>query len=131
MLRALLVLLATGAATAFTVPTSQRTVIKLAPGRPLSRVIARSDPVKQEFDPDLIPDSSAEAADDFYSLENNGLDGERARPRHCDRCHTVPHDLSPWALHSTVHRPHRPHHPHHRATNRTARTTTNHPPPTT
>ena len=90
MLRALLVLLATGAATAFTVPTSQRTVIKLAPGRPLSRVIARSDPVKQEFDPDLIPDSSAEAADDFYSLENNGLDGERARPRHGRGCDALP-----------------------------------------
>ena len=74
MLRALLLLLATGA-TAFTVPTTQRALFK-APVRPLSRVIARSDPVKQEFDPDLIPDSSAEAADDFYSLENNGLDGE-------------------------------------------------------
>eukprot|EP00621_Florenciella_sp_RCC1693_P011647 CAMPEP_0182530802 /NCGR_PEP_ID=MMETSP1323-20130603/6737_1 /TAXON_ID=236787 /ORGANISM="Florenciella parvula, Strain RCC1693" /LENGTH=121 /DNA_ID=CAMNT_0024740165 /DNA_START=84 /DNA_END=449 /DNA_ORIENTATION=+ len=74
MLRALLLLLATGA-TAFTVPTTQRALFK-APARPLSRVIARSDPVKQEFDPDLIPDSSAEAADDFYSLENNGLDAE-------------------------------------------------------
>jgi len=112
MLRALLLLLATGA-TAFTVPTSQRALFK-APARPLSRVIARSDPVKQEFDPDLIPDSSAEAEDDFYSLENNGLDGEwlptdtaiphpfprphRATPRSCAPLHH-PHHFATSPLH--------------------------------